>query len=192
MNFLAPLMKESQLTPDSLYLLWCIYVGEKPEYINMYTQSRSLILGRYLDKDLKITEAGITLAGKIPVSKKSPKKISSSFTLTDTHIDQYLELFPKGKLPSGKLARSDKHNIRSNFDWFMKTYNYSWDTIVRATALYVDEYEKKNFLYMKTSQYFISKMTPDKSRVSELADYCSAVVNNDYETDDNHFTEKVV
>ncbi|NBP03519.1 MAG: hypothetical protein EBU90_26190 [Proteobacteria bacterium] len=185
-------MKESQLTPDSLYLLWCIYVGEKPQYINVYTQSRSLILGRYLDSDLKITEAGVELASKIPVSKNTPKKVSPSFVLTNAHIDEYLQLFPKGKLPSGKLARSDKQNIKANFDWFMKNYNYSWDTIIRATALYVDEYEKKNFLYMKTSQYFISKMSPDKSRVSELADYCSAVVNNDYENDDNHFTEKVV
>ena len=45
---------------------------------------------------------------------------------------------------------------------------------------------------MKTSQYFISKMNPDRTRDSELANYCSSVVNNDYETDDNFFSERVV
>jgi hypothetical protein len=38
------------------------------------------------------------------------------------NIVKYLELFPKRKLPSGKLARSDKKNIESNFKWFFKTF----------------------------------------------------------------------
>jgi len=184
-------MRESQLTPNGLYFLWCVYVGENPLYINIYTESRSLRLQGYIDDYLKITQKGVELASKIPVSKNTKKKLPS-FTLTDASIDEYLQLFPKGKLPSGKLARSDKKNIRANLEWFMTTYSYDWDVIMRATALYVDEYEKKNFMYMKTSQYFISKTNTDKSRISELADYCSAVVNNDYDNDDNHFSDKVV
>jgi hypothetical protein len=191
MNFLPQLMRESQLTPNGLYFLWCVYVGENPLYINIYTESRSLRLQGYIDDYLKITQKGVELASKIPVSKNTKKKLPS-FTLTDASIDEYLQLFPKGKLPSGKLARSDKKNIRANLEWFMTTYSYDWDVIMRATALYVDEYEKKNFMYMKTSQYFISKTNTDKSRISELADYCSAVVNNDYDNDDNHFSDKVV
>ena len=191
MNFLPQLMKESQLTPNGLYFLWCLYVDEKPLYINIYTECRSLRLQEYIDDNNKITQKGVELASRIPVSKNTAKKLPS-ITLTDACIDEYLQLFPKGKLPSGKLARSDRKNIRANLEWFIKTYSYDWETIMRATALYVDEYEKKNFMYMKTSQYFISKMNTDKSRVSELADYCSAVVNNDYENDDNHFSDKVV
>lgn len=191
MNYLPQLMKESRLTPNGLYFLYCLYVGEKPLYINIYTEARALRLEGYINEQLKITQKGVDVACKIPVSKNSAKK-QPTFILTDTSIDEYLQLFPKGKLPSGKLARSDKKNIRANLEWFMRTYSYEWDTIIRATALYVDEYEKKNFMYMKTSQYFISKMNTDKSRVSELADYCSAVVNNDYDNDDNHFSDKVV
>lgn len=101
-------------------------------------------------------------------------------------------LFPKGKLPSGKQARADRRNLKANFIWFFKNYKYDWDIILKATALYVDEYERKNYLYMRTSQYFISKMNPDKSRESELANYCAQIISGDYQDDTNHFSEKVV
>lgn len=156
----------------------------------MYTELRGLQVAGYVSADGRITNKGVEIAEKIPVSKKVPKK--TSMIITEDSITQYLDLFPKGKLPSGKLARSDRKNIKSNFEWFFKNYEYTWDVVIRATALYVDEYEKKNYLYMKTSQYFISKMNPDRTRDSELANYCSSVVNNDYETDENHFSEKVV
>ena len=190
MNFLPQLMKDSELTPNQLYLLYCLFVDEKPLYINMYTELRGLQVAGYVSTDGRITNKGVEVAEKIPVAKKTAKK--PSLVITEDCITQYLDLFPKGKLPSGKLARSDRKNIKTNLDWFFKTYEYSWDVVIRATALYVDEYEKKNYMYMKTSQYFISKMNPDRSRDSELANYCSSVVNNDYETDDNFFSERVV
>ena len=191
MNFLPPLMKESQLTPNQLYLLYCLYVEEKPLYINMYTELRGLQVAGYVSTDGRITNQGVEVAAKIPVSKKTPSK-KPAMVITEDSITQYLDLFPKGKLPSGKLARSDRKNIKTSFEWFFKNHEYTWDVVIRATALYVDEYEKKNYMYMKTSQYFISKMNPDRTRDSELANYCSSVVNNDYETDENHFSEKVV
>lgn len=190
MNFLPQLIQESQLTPNQLYLLYCFYVGEKPIFINVYAALRGLKVGGYVSSDDKITNKGIEIAKKIPVSKKTAKKPTSE--ISDDSITKYLDLFPKGKLPSGKLARSDRKNIKVNFEWFFKTYDYSWDVVIRATALYVDEYEKKNYMYMKTSQYFISKMNPDKTRDSELANYCSSVLNNDYESDEKFFSEKVV
>ena len=191
MNFLPPLMKESQLTPNQLYLLYCLYVEEKPLYINMYTELRGLQVAGYVSTDGRITNKGVEVAAKIPVSKKTPSK-KPAMVITEDSITQYLDLFPKGKLPSGKLARSDRKNIKTSFEWFFKNHEYTWDVVIRATALYVDEYEKKNYMYMKTSQYFISKMNPDRTRDSELANYCSSVVNNDYENDENHFSEKVV
>jgi hypothetical protein len=191
MNFLPQLMKESQLTPNQLYLLYCFYVEEKPLYINMYTELRGLQVAGYVSTDGRITNKGVEVAAKIPVSKKTASK-KPAVVITEDSITQYLDLFPKGKLPSGKLARSDRKNIKTSFEWFFKNHEYTWDVVIRATALYVDEYEKKNYMYMKTSQYFISKMNPDRTRDSELANYCSSVVNNDYETDENFFSEKVV
>ena len=189
MNIWIPLLQETKLTPNQLYLIWCIGTKTKPMSINVYSELRMLKNEGHVTENGELSPSGISILEKIPKSKgpASPK-----VQLTDELIISYLEIFPKGKLPSGKLARSDRKNIKSSFDWFFKTYEYSWDVVIRATALYVDEYEKKNYMYMKTSQYFISKMNPDRTRDSELANYCSSVVNNDYETDDNFFSERAV
>jgi hypothetical protein len=140
------------------------------------------------DSDGELTPTGILVYNDIPKSKLPKVKVE----LTEDMVQKYLDIFPKIKLPSGKQARADKRNIRVNFDWFFKTYSYDWETVIKATSHYVDEYERKNYMYMKTSQYFISKMNPDKSRESELANYCSMIINNDYEDTSNHFSDKVV
>lgn len=190
MNFMKQLIQKSKLTPNQLYLLYCLYVDETPLQINVAAELRALKLAKYVSDDGKITEKGVEIAQKIPVSKKVVKK--PDFVITDEMVNDYLALFPKGKLPSGKLARSDKKNIKINLEWFFKTYSYSWENVIQATSVYVDEYEKKNYLYMKTSQYFISKSNPDRTRESELANYCASLANGDYHNNDNHFSEKVV
>jgi len=157
--------------------------------INVHAELRILTTLDFIDKTGGLTESGLEVLEKIPKSKLSKK---TKVELTDELIVSYLEIFPRGKLPSGKQARADKKNIRSNFEWFFKTYSYDWDTVIKATKLYVDEYETKNFLYMRTSQYFISKMNPDRSRESELANYCAQIISGDYQDDINHFSEKVV
>lgn len=189
MQELLALMKEYSLTPNQLYLLWCLHKGEAPEVINVHTELRKLKTSDLITEDSKLTPLGLDVASKIPDTNKAARKEQP---VTDDYIDRYLNLFPKGKLPSGKQARADKKNIKNNFLWFFKNYKYKWETVLKATALYVDEYESKNYLYMKTSQYFISKMNPDRTRDSELANYCSMIVNNDYEDSSNFFSEKVV
>jgi hypothetical protein len=62
---------------------------------------------------------------------------------------------------------------------------------MKATALYVDEFETKNYLYMKNSQYFIRKQMSDKSWDSELANYCDLIINGTDDTS-SHFSENVV
>lgn len=189
MNIWIPLLQESNLTPNQLYLIWCIGTNTKPLNINIHAELRMLTTLDFIDKAGGLTQSGLQVLEKIPKSKISKK---TKVELTDELIISYLEIFPRGKLPSGKQARADKKNIRSNFEWFFKTYSYDWDTVIKATKLYVDEYETKNFLYMRTSQYFISKMNPDRSRESELANYCAQIISGDYQDDINHFSEKVV
>jgi hypothetical protein len=41
--------------------------------------------------------------------------------------------------------------------------------------MYVKEYANNNYLYMMTSQYFISKQDKHKVKKSTLADYCDLV-----------------
>lgn len=183
------MLKETNLTPNQLYLIWCLGSSTKPVNINVHTEIRILKNEGFCDDSGKLTPTGLSMFELVPKSKGS---IKPSVSLTDELIGKYLDIFPKRKLPSGKQARADKRNIKVNLEWFFKNYKYDWETVIKATKVYVDEYERKNFLYMKTSQYFISKMNPDRSRDSELANYCSLIITNDYQDDSNYFSEKVV
>ena len=77
-------------------------------------------------------------------------------------------------------------------DGFLKTFDYNWETVIKATAMYVDEYETSNYLYMQTSQYFIRKQAADKSWNSTLSDYCEIVLSGNDTSQGNHFSENVV
>jgi len=172
-----------------LYLIWCLGTKTKPLNINVHPEIKVLKNEGLCDADGVLSPEGLAIFDLVPKSKGT---IKPAVDVTDELITKYLNIFPKGKLPSGKQARADKRNIKVNLEWFFKTYKYDWTTVIKATELYVDEYERKNFLYMKTSQYFISKMNPDRSRDSELANYCSQIITGDYQDDTNHFSEKVV
>ena len=108
-----------------------------------------------------------------------------------TKIKTYLELFPKLRLPSGKAARSDKKNVETAMRWFQENYDYSWDTILKATEAYVIDYQMRNYKYMQTSQYFIRKQNSDRTWGSELANWCSDLVNDNVQNSDNYFSENV-
>ena len=60
--------------------------------------------------------------------------------------------------------------------------------------MYVDEYERQGYRYMRTSQYFIRKANNiGKTYESELATYCEVYMNGDTDyNDDGYFKEKVV
>ncbi len=106
-------------------------------------------------------------------------------------IKDYREIFPAKKLPSGKPARNNVKALGTAFRWFFETYSYDWATIYKATKMYVNEYRDKDYLYMQTSQYFISKQDKHKVKHSTLADYCDMILEG-IETEDEHFKEKVV
>jgi len=106
-------------------------------------------------------------------------------------IKTYRETFPPQKLPSGNLARNNVKALGENFRWFFETYDHDWDTILKATKMYVNEYRDKQYMYMQTSQYFISKQDKHKVKHSSLADYCDMILEG-INTEDEHFKENVV
>ena len=57
--------------------------------------------------------------------------------------------------------------------------------------MYVNEFRDKDYQYMMTSQYFISKQDKHRVKHSTLADYCD-LINEGIDTEDKHFKEKVV
>lgn len=124
------------------------------------------------------------------------KKTKPKIEVPADKIIQFNELFPKIKLPSGKYARCNERELASAFTWFIKNHPelYDWEVILKATEIYVQEYERKNYEYMRRSMYFVKKQLNDKSVISELAEYCSRVKSGEFEEENNnpHFTEKVV
>ena len=107
-------------------------------------------------------------------------------------IDSYLKIFPTSVLPNGKYARGNKKNIETNFRWFFEQYNYSWQVIHDATEMYVSEYRAKNFLYMRTALYFIRKDDGTRTVLSDLADYCDKIVNNESYAKPKYFKTKIL
>jgi hypothetical protein len=107
---------------------------------------------------------------------KSKKKISSEVLGEDflSRINEYREMFPKGFLPHGEIARQSVEELKNKFIWFFKTYpNYDWPLVLEATNYYVYLKSKKDNMYMTSSSYFIQK-TDTKTKVSKslLSDYC--------------------
>jgi len=106
-------------------------------------------------------------------------------------INDYREIFPAKKLPSGKLARNNVKALGEAFRWFFETYDHTWDDVINATRMYVNEYRDKEYMYMQTSQYFICKQDKHRVKHSTLADYCDMMIEG-INTEQEHFKENVV
>jgi len=181
--------EEKKLTPNQLYVLLCVSKKHQPKNLNVFSELRNLNNSEFLTAEYEITEKGKDL---IKEYEKSTLFVHIPADGEIDYIAQYLEMFPKGKLPSGKSARVNRKDIERTFTWFFKNYNYSWDIVLQATAHYLDTYEVNNYLYMRNSQYFIGKTNPDKTKESELANYCELILSGGYEEGGPELKENVV
>ena len=122
------------------------------------------------------------------------KKKTDIQLMGKNHVDKinnYREIFPAKKLPSGKPARNNVKALGEAFRWFFETYDYTWDNVIDATKMYVNEYRDADYMYMQTSQYFICKQDKHRVKHSTLADYCDMILEG-VSTEDEHFKENVV
>jgi hypothetical protein len=170
------------LTPNSYYVLHCIKEKVVPHnFVNKNLEYERLKSEKWLDDDLKLTSKSLIFMEEINGFFKKSKKKTSKHLMGDQFfekIKEYIEIFPNRKLESGKYARCNPKNLENSFRWFFETYDYDWDLIIKATEKYVDEYEVRNYKYMRTSQYFIRKQDNDKTFDSDLANYCEMIKNN--------------
>lgn len=193
---LFQIMLKNNLTPNQVLLLFGIKQGVSlPQVTNddklalerlgylildngkytMSAEAKSLIvhLDNYFTKAKKKTDA--QLMGQDFVDK----------------INIYREIFPNIKLPSGKPARVNVKMLSESFRWLFETYDYTWEQIIKATKMYVNEYRDAQYMYMQTSQYFICKQDKHKVKSSTLADYCD-MIRDGIETESKHFKENVI
>lgn len=182
------------ISPNQYLLLHFIKNEEKiPScFVSVNAEVRTLFLEGYLTENLRLTDKALNLIGEISEEPKKTKK-PAPLKITSDMISDYLNIWPPIKLPSGKYARVAQKNIESQFKWFFQNYDVDWKTVLQATSMYVSEYELKGYKYMQTSYYFISKSLPDKTRNSELANYCMMIQEGITDTtSSNPFSDKVV
>ena len=182
---LFKILSKKKLKIQHYYVLYMIHetksLSDKQKSIILRKYSKEL--QNYLQSDCSLSDEGKKLIKRIDDLFKPIKKLSATETMGDNYkerIDEYLLLFPKGKLPNGKYARGNKKGIEENFKWFFQEYDFDWNTILSATSKYIQEYQKDNYKYMRTALYFIKKLREGIIE-SDLATYCQAYLDGDIE-----------
>ncbi len=188
-------MQKFNLTPNQTFLLLSFYKGMTPTTITKDDKLALINHGYINGKENFVTHEGSKIVRTLDSyfnikTNKTSKVLMGDFH--DNFIIKYRELFPTGKLPSGVPSRNNVKILTENFRWLFSEYDYTWAEILKATKMYVNEYQKNNWLYMQNSQYFISKQDKHKVKTSKLADYCDMVRDGVSTDDEDHFKEKVV
>jgi hypothetical protein len=183
------------LTPNTYYVLHCIREKIVPhKFVNKELECKRLQLDNWLTENLQLTSKSLIFMEEINgYFKRTKKKTSQDLMGQDfvRNIERYVEIFPNKKLSSGKYAKVNAKNLEAPFRWFFDTYDYDWETILKATEKYVDEFSVRRYEFMRTAQYFIRKQNIDKTFESDLATYCEIIRNGDDE-EQVYFSEKVV
>lgn len=186
------------INPNQYYLLACMKDNIQTKGINIALELQALVIKEYViitqEDKIIITEKAKKLIKQVEDLFVHHAKNATAQKLGDNYeenIKIYNELFPNGKLPTGKYARTNLNNLKNAFKWFFDNFDYDWDTIILATERYIYEYEIQGYKYMRTSQYFIRKQDQDKTYSSDLANYCEIILSGD-EEEDTRFSVKVV
>lgn len=172
------------LSPDLLYFLDCCKKNIKPTgIIDVEAQNIKAIEKDLINGEGKLSQKSIQILDEFEMYLVKKKiKISKEVLGEDfmEKVYEYRTAFPKIRLPSGELARQSSSELKDRFIWFFKTYpEYDWDLILDATDYYNMVFEKKRYMYMATSSYFIKKTNPQtKETTSKLADYCEMILEN--------------
>ena len=186
------------ITPNQCAVLFSIKESLRIPFVDVESESVQLMATGYIvfkDGKFILTEKSINLIESLDsLFTKAKKKTAIQIMGTDfiEKIENYRNIFPSGKLPSGKPARQNVKALIDSFRWFFETYDYTWEQVLSATRMYVNEYRDKDYLYMMTSQYFISKQDKNKVKQSGLADYCDMIVDGVPEIEENPFKETVI
>lgn len=193
MKKLLEILIINDLTPNQLYLLYTIQEKEVCQLINTALELRLLNNKKvWLNSDNTLTNKSIKLLKEIENNFQSKnKKENAKIKPALENIKKYNELWPKMTLPTGKAARSAIGNLVPAFEWFFNNYNFTWESIYKATSLYLDEKESQNWHYTRNSQYFIRKQGTDKVWSSDLADYCQLIEDKGDKFNENQFKETI-
>lgn len=154
-------LAEKNLSPSEYCVLACIKNGKNPKDVFCcITDETYFILASsaYLREDpfdestypYKLTGEGLKLF-------EDPNDFNA-------FVEEYRNLFPKGlKSGNGTPIRGDKQGVIKKMEWFLRTYpEYSKSTILAATKLFIQQMERRGYVYMTQADYFIQKENGSK------------------------------
>jgi hypothetical protein len=169
------------MSPNQLYLLYCLKRKQEARFINIAMETRLLEADGFIEGN-KLTLKGEEALLKASFVTKTTKAEKNAGVLDEKFIEnvsKYREMFPAMMFPSGKAARQSVNELTPRFGWFFTNYPQfkDWNLVFEATAFYLDEYEKKNWMFASASAFFIWKKENDGNIRSGLADYCQMVLD---------------
>jgi hypothetical protein len=181
-------IKKAKLTIQQYHYLYSLYNNPK---IQLPENLRGKMPEIYITTDGFLTDKAKSLIKQVEALFKPVKSLNDMKSLGDDFaekVKEYILLFPSGILPNGKYARGDEKGITNNFIWFFQEYQFTWETILKATRMYVVEFKQKDYLHMRTAMYFVRKIQGSQT-ICDLATYCDAV-NNRVESNDDDEQEE--
>ena len=122
-----------KLTPNQLLLLYAIDNKLRIQTINPHLEIKGLVENKYVEyepsKSIKITKSGNDIIEKYDAYFKKAKKKTNVHLMGKKYVDlveEYREIFPAKKLPSGKPARVNVKTLINNFWVFLAFWGF-WD-----------------------------------------------------------------
>lgn len=149
--------------------------------INFQMELRILKNDGWVTEDNQLTQKALDVLEFIEEHYNIKKIRQKKEVMGEDFVEKvaiYRELWPNQKLPTGVPARVNLKELEKKLTWFFTNYKFSWDTVLQATKLYIQENEGNGYTYMKNSGYFISKMDANRSVTSTLANYCDMILDS--------------
>ena len=119
------IMIKNDITPNQVYLLYCIDENISSPLINVSLELRNLKKKGFVDGKNKLKQKSQKLLLEIISFYEIKKETTNKVILGDNFSENiiiYRELFPEGRLPSKKPARSSPKNLEVAFRWFFKNF----------------------------------------------------------------------
>jgi hypothetical protein len=180
----------SGLSPNQYYVMLCIHKSILSCKVNVAVEMKYLANNDWIEgSPAKLTQKSIDLIDYIEnlFNAEVKENVKKKASLDMEMIEKYVELGPKGKLGHGRPWRSSATNLKKVFTWFFRNHKYTWETILQATAVYLQDMEKDNHKFTQQSHYFVRK-----SDYSKLADYCENVLHDNFHDLKESHDEKIV
>jgi hypothetical protein len=158
------LIRQEAFDLTGFYVLEQISIGADPESFTDETNYgiwvSTLYKQGYFSPERGLSQQGKDFLQRVKdvIEKKTQKSLA----------EQFRDIFPSKKLPSGKYFKSPLRDIEKRLTYFKKYYKYTDDEILRAAKAYVKHAEDVDFKFIRTSMYFIYK----EHEGSDLASWC--------------------